>query len=262
MRPGATPGLHTHDFPELFWIEAGRARHLFGDGEELLGPGTLVAVAPQDRHGFACADATGYSIFNVAFPMSQWRRLRHRYADTLFDPWGRAGPLPARTHRLRQPQRLALHGFAKELREGPRHAAALDRFLLNVCHLLGQAEDAGPAGAPAWLLRAVSRLKRDEDALTEGTRAFVRLCHRSPEHVSRESRRWLGQTPTALVNGLRLDLAASRIAAGDAAIVSVAQDCGFSNVSHFYRLFQARFGATPAAHRRAAEAVLRPSSTR
>jgi AraC-like DNA-binding protein len=44
----------------------------------------------------------------------------------------------------------------------------------------------------------------------------------------------------------RLDAAARRLRAGDDPIPTLADDCGFPNLSNFYRLFRRRFHCTPA----------------
>ena len=83
------------------------------------------------------------------------------------------------------------------------------------------------------------------------------VCH--VRHIqSRECRKWLDKTPTDVVNELRLDHAANQLAHTNLSIVGIAQSVGFLNMSHFYRLFRARFRLTPAEHRSAALRVLQP----
>ena len=119
---------------------------------------------------------------------------------------------------------------------------------LNVLHLLeGRAPASEGPRAPVWLRRALSLLGPRQ--LEVGTAALVAATGRSAEHVARECRRWFGKTPTALINEMRLDRAAALLAGTDDPVIQVALSCGFSNLSHFYRLFRARFHATPAAHR-------------
>lgn len=257
---GRTPGFHTHDFPELFWIESGTAWHLFRDGEQALSAGALVFVAPGDVHAFEARDNMGYRIFNLAFSWMHWRQFRKRYEDVFADPFVQKLPLHARTRQLDLHELRALQILSADLRSGQRHRAALDRFLLNLFHLLNQATtNALEEAAPTWLVRATARMQNNSSALEEGVAAFVRLCHRTPEHVARQTRKHWGRTPTELVNEWRLLRAGSLLAAGDASIVQIAHACGFSNISHFYRLFRQRYGCTPAAHRSATETMLRPS---
>jgi len=83
------------------------------------------------------------------------------------------------------------------------------------------------------------------------------VCH--VRHIqSRECRKWFYKTPTDVVNELRLDHAANQLANTNLSIVRIAQSVGFLNMSHFYRLFRARFTLTPAECRSAALRVLQP----
>lgn len=262
IAPGHTPPLHTHDFPEIFWIEAGRGAHVLGSGKEALVRGTLVFVAPEDVHGFETAGPEGYALFNLAFSRQHWRAFWKRYAPPgALDLCAVETPRAARTFRLEDGELAQLKAFSHELRQGQRTRAALDRFLLNLLHLVTSLapREGTQHLPPVWLRRSVRALDEDEDALCQGTSALVRLSGRTPAHLSRECRRWFGKSPTELVNELRLERAAARLAAGDASVVSVAQAFGFSNMSHFYRLFSQRFSTTPAEHRAAARRVLQPT---
>ena len=59
----------------------------------------------------------------------------------------------------------------------------------------------------------------------------------------------LVDTATALINELRLTRAAAELKMTDLPIVRIAAECGIANLSHFYRLFNARFGVTPRRYR-------------
>lgn len=56
-----------------------------------------------------------------------------------------------------------------------------------------------------------------------------------------------GHTFTQRLNELRLAHAARLLRSGEHTVVGVVFSCGFGDVSHFYRLFRARFGRTPKA---------------
>lgn len=56
-----------------------------------------------------------------------------------------------------------------------------------------------------------------------------------------------GQTFWDFLTTRRLDHAARLLTAAEHSLAGVVFACGFSDVSHFYRLFRARFGATPGA---------------
>lgn len=98
---------------------------------------------------------------------------------------------------------------------------------------------------PPWLGEALRRVADDTEALARGVPAFASFAGRSREHVNRVARATTGRRATDLVNELRLTRAAAQLTMTEEPIVRVAAECGLPNLSHFYRLFNARFGLTP-----------------
>ena len=68
----------------------------------------------------------------------------------------------------------------------------------------------------------------------------------SPYHFARSFRVTTGMTPHAFVTEHRLMVARDRLLRGDASVTAIALSVGFSNISHFRRLFRRRYGLTPA----------------
>lgn len=240
------PPSHSHDFLEIFWISKGQLLHTIGGEIRPLETGHLFWVAADDVHGFRTRDDEGYHITNVAFARSHWLKLKQRY-ELQYDFFSE--PIARREMRMGTLALTNLHQHAGELLAGRRDSRALDRFLLNLLHLLEQHPSAESASRPPpWLRHALEKM-RIPAYLERGTEAFVELCGRSPEHLARECRRWLGKTPTVLVNELRLERAAVELTETETPVLELALALGYSNISHFYRLFSARFATTPAQYR-------------
>ncbi len=68
----------------------------------------------------------------------------------------------------------------------------------------------------------------------------------SPYHFARSFRATTGMTPHAFVTEHRLMVARDRLLRGDASVTAIALSVGFSNISHFRRLFRRRYGLIPA----------------
>jgi AraC family transcriptional regulator len=68
----------------------------------------------------------------------------------------------------------------------------------------------------------------------------------SPYHFARSFRATTGMTPHAFVTEHRLMVARDRLQRGNASVTGIALSVGFSNISHFRRLFRRRYGLTPA----------------
>ena len=105
----------------------------------------------------------------------------------------------------------------------------------------------GPAGElPPGAVDVVAEYTRAHvaDVITlDGLAGAVSL---SPYHFARSFRATTGMTPHAFVTEHRLMVARDRLLRGDTSVTGIAVSVGFSNISHFRRLFRRRYGLTPA----------------
>ncbi len=236
--------MHTHDFPEVFWVEDGAGQHWINGGQRTLRAGLLALIRPSDAHAIVVEACRRWRMVNVSFPADVWNRLCGRYFPGGRNPW-RSRPYPEREYELSAAAMLDVQRAAAELATGARGRRAIDRFLLNLCHVLEQAEQQAAASAiPDWLAKACREIGRDRN-FAGGTPVFARLAGRSAEHVAREARRLLGKTPTQLVNEARMVHAALRLAQTQDQIIEISLDCGFTNLSHFHKMFRKHHGVTP-----------------
>jgi AraC family cel operon transcriptional repressor len=234
--------LHTHEFAEVMWIEGGAVEHLINDGRRLLETGDVVFVRPDDVHTVV---GSRFVQVVVAVDRKTVAFLENRYFSGDGWPW-RRGPEPA-TYRLDRRQLARLVALARLLATAAPSRLLLERFLLELFQEL-----TGPTASddlPPWLQQALRRLADDPQALASGVPALASFAGRSREHVNRVARATTGRRATDLVNEARLARAAAELTLTDEPIVRIAADCGLPNLSHFYRLFNARFGVTPRAWR-------------
>ena len=238
---------HTHDFHELFWIEAGQGWHWINGEKRLLEPGILVLIRAPDAHAFSAAVSGSFRLVNVAFYCRAWEHLRARYFHGLPNLFG-PKHISEREYKLTGAELAGLQRAARELASESRASFGIERFLLNLIFSLRSKSGMKDRSIPDWLKKACHDFTEPRHFI-DGTQALARLAGRSPEHVSREVRRLLKKTPTEIVNDARMAYASSRLAGTDDKIVNIALDCGFENLGHFYRLFHAKFGHSPRAYR-------------
>jgi AraC family cel operon transcriptional repressor len=101
---------------------------------------------------------------------------------------------------------------------------------------------------PAWLIHAARAIETWPNSFG-GVPEFVRLAGRSHEHVSRDCRRLMQTTPRELVSQARLKWASMQLETSQKEIIDIAQECGFENLGHFYKLFKAEYQNTPRQYR-------------
>ena len=237
--------LHTHaDFHEFMGVVSGRGEHLLTTGVEELRAGDVVLVRPSDRHAVRGSAPDGLEFVNVAFPSSIWQG---------FLDLARAsrGPIS-----VNQPAAIPVfeHALAR-FQDNPRTYDLL-RFWTDLLELL-ELSDAGEPGVPDWLAKACTAM-RAEGNLRGGVPRLLELAGVSAAHLSRSMRAAYGVTPTTFVADLRLEHAASLLAATNSSIATIATRCGFSSQSYFTRCFTTVHDLTPSAFRHRAQRAFVP----
>lgn len=251
---------HDHDFWEWFLVVGGSGTHRVNGSEEELATGDLRLIRPADFHSFS--SRTRLEIINVAFPPEDW----DRFLGTIDNPLRFRGErLPPGTS-LREASfregRLVLEKALHLYQEPPLVPDGLvlhQMWSTLLAFLWPGEEEAVPCGemAPDWLRRALWQMRREEN-LRGGVERLRSLAAVSASHLARTVRSHTGQTPTDLVNDLRLQHAARLLRTGNLSINETALRCGFENLTYFYRLFGRRFGCAPRAYRQGAQRAVAP----
>ena len=248
--------LHTHDFAEVFWVEKGEGIHEINGQRLPLKPGMLVAIRPNDRHGFR-GTMESYTIVNVAFPAETLDFLRTRYYPGGKNFLWSAAPLPFQT-TVSATQRRWLQDWAGHLGSAPRIRLEIERFLLELLHELvatSQSTD-DTRSLPGWLAHALVKICEPQHFVL-GTPQFARLAGRTPQHVNAVLKATRGLTATEVVNQARLDYAAAQLRMTNKKIIEICMDSGLQNAGYFHRLFREQFGTTPRLYRQRLQAVVR-----
>jgi AraC family cel operon transcriptional repressor len=232
------------------YVLDGRGAHAVGGVSQTLSPGDLLLIRPDDRHSVRAVPSERLIFVNVAFPTESWTAFLHAAGlETQANTWRRAALPPSASVPL--PERDKAAGvFRRALtayHEAPNRLE-LCRFWIGLHDLLASGETARDETGPPWLMRAC-RAMRDAGNLAAGLPRLVALSGVSSAHLSRTLKAQYGQTPTEFLNALRIARAAALLATTSQEIMDIALDCGFENLSYFYRLFRRQYGQTPRAYR-------------
>ena len=247
-------GIHDSDFHEIFWVESGSGTHWINGVSYPLEVGDIVFVRPDDFHSVHAAAEGPVGFVNIAFPSAKLDELTPNIRASVCDLF--QGAAQDRHYRL---EGFDLHRLASvsSLFELPQKGdAELQLLLLLVGRMIERSQNpAERSGIPDWFDSALSKL-RDPDVLRMGTPELIRLAGRGADHVARVCRKHLGKTPTEVVNELRLERAAQRLAQTAVPIDAIAEECGMPNLSYFYKKFSQQHGMTPGAYRKSALKIL------
>jgi AraC-like DNA-binding protein len=248
MDPSKRNALHTHDFAEVFWIEEGRGQHVLNGKEFELKTGDLYLIRPKDAHAIKPIAGHEMGWINVSFPYPTVLRVINRYFTNKEERLWDTGPMP-KMYSLEPYQLDRLKLQFNDLIRAPQKVIEIERFLLNLIHILKQEPIPEGKMLPDWLNSALKKIQLPEH-FSKGTPELARLAGRCPEHVSRSLKQALGKTATEVINDARLKYAAIQLTTTPAKIIELCFDCGFTGLPHFYKIFKARYGMTPKRYRK------------
>jgi AraC family cel operon transcriptional repressor len=241
---------HTHDFGEMFFVLDGSGQHEANDASLPLEQGTLVLIRPTDRHCFRVSVGRSLCFINIAYPIGAWHEFINFAALPCAESWT-SDALPPTIQVSRGEHDRCVFAFREALHTFQGHPSrlALGRFWVDIlsCFVNASTPDVDDAGMPSWLRDACGRMQEEE--LQVGFERLLEMSGVSAAHLARTMNRHTGQTPTEWINTRRAALAAHRLATTEEGIFDIAMDCGFENLSYFYRVFRRQYGLPPQAYR-------------
>lgn len=76
------------------------------------------------------------------------------------------------------------------------------------------------------------------------------LCNYTPNYFSKLFREMTGKNYTEFLNSLKINTAKRLLSSSDISVKEIAEECGYSSVSNFYRVFKNETGVAPLNYRR------------
>ncbi len=101
---------------------------------------------------------------------------------------------------------------------------------------------------PLWLEMTYERMKNPENFIV-GMKRMYELSGKSREHLCRSLKKYYNTTPSNLINELRLEYCANLLINSNLSVTDICYNCGYENLSWFYKLFYEKFGVTPSKYR-------------
>lgn len=248
---------HNHDFYEVFIVEEGPLQHHINGRVETLYPDTLILVRPEDYHFFSRKETANAQFFNLAFGEEEFQKAKQLAAQCA--PNTKELPLADKVMLTHELSRLLLRRM-KWLQDVtnpiPQEVQLTAGITLLADILVLCAVGSGNAHTiPYWLRKACSEMRRQENMVL-GIPRLVELSGRTQEHLTRSMRKYMGQTPSAYVNTVRLERAAEQLATTQRSVFEVMLDVGFQNTSYFNKLFKEKYHVSPRKYRTGALAIL------
>jgi AraC family transcriptional regulator len=238
FQPGLVIPRHQHTNSFFCFVLEGWGTTSWERQTWMGGPSTLTLFPAGLVHANRWDDSGG-RVLNVEFARP-WLQHLHGRTEVLERPAEfEGGPLVWLAHRLLEEYRrqddvspLAIEGLALEL------LAECARSRTEITH----------PQPPRWLER-VRELLRNCFAENLSLREIAVTVGISADHLARSFRRFHGCTVGEYVRRLRIEFACQRLAASELPLAHIALKAGFTDQSHFTKVFKRHMGATPAVFR-------------
>lgn len=247
---GSPLGLHTHDYPEIFWIEEGSCYHRINQEQEILEAGALVFIRAHDRHQFIAIGRRRFMMVNLQCHPAHTAEFQLRHPHP-FGDWMAAEPRMPCKIQLAQDQLQHLQQLTLDFANRKPDALHFEAFLLDLARLLETPNPRldGLARCPDWLRSALLQAQKPAGFLA-GVAGLVHSARRSPEHVARVCRTYLQKTPTELIEQSRMTFAERELRLSASPVTDIALACGYATTAQFYRAFRRYYSRTPLRYRR------------
>lgn len=159
------------------------------------------------------------------------------------------GSLPERLAERGGALTWLAHRLRREILEGEHHSPLIaEGITLEMIGLLLKQPARQNDRPPKWLRRVVERLESDF-ARGPSSDELAAEAGVHPVYLASSFRRFYGQTMGEYVQRRRVELAGRLLADLVMPLVEIAFICGFSDQSHFSRVFKQQTGTTPGVYR-------------
>jgi AraC family transcriptional regulator len=238
-RGGLLVPPHIHALPYFAYLLAGGYQEHLGRQQTLtFSPQSFVFHPSHEvRHG-RLRD-TGARLFHVEMAPRCLEQLRDEGCVLGDSVVREVGPMVSLSQRL-----------YREFRQTDTASGfAVEGIALEIVGALLRSAPRVDAHVPRWLARARERV-HDESEQPLTVQAMAADLGVSPVRLSRAFRRSFGESLGAYQRRVRIGRACERLRAATASLADIAVEAGFTDQSHFTRVFKQVIGVTPAVFRR------------
>lgn len=240
---------HSHDFFEIFLITKGEALHRINDKQEIIEEGNLVFIRPNDKHNYEKSCDKNCELINLAFPASTILKLFDYFGEGFHSDKLLNAEYPPKIRLSKIEKDILISRFERlnTLRRTNKEKIKTElRILLAdiFSRYFSTEDDSINEIIPTWLIKLKTEMGRKENFVL-GISKMYEMNEKTPEHLSRTFKKYYNESPTEYITNLRLNYAANLLSNSDEEITTIALDCGFENLSHFYHLFKKKFDISP-----------------
>lgn len=254
--------MHWHDEIEIIYVINGRAVYTVDFEEYIIEEGDILFIPPASLHSFAQYENEEFDAATVIFSMnmvnnSQMDICSIKYIMPIFNNEVYLGPIirsgtPEATELAEYIKKVAYEHINKQTGYELRvRIGFLD--IIQYCYLhtlyTGEKKISTMKRSAEQIKNVINYIEEhymDRITLEE----LAQFANLSVYHLSHLFKKCTGQSTNEYINNYRLTKAAGRLLEDNSAVLNIAIDCGYNNISYFNRAFKNKYGMTPGEYRR------------
>ena len=230
---------------------SGTVTHWINGVTCMLPEGSLVFIRPDDIHGYIYdnPDSSHTSYINFAFNRKTAEDLFAYLTDSFPSKYLTSCDMPPmvvvnsreKKHLLRTIGELNTADWNDKGSLKIRTRVILADIFARLFYNFKREQN---ETIPLWL-SDLMRTMEQPDNFIAGIGRMTELSKKSREHLSRSLKKHFDITPSEYVNSLRINYAANLLINTNTQVIDICYNCGFMNLSHFYRIFKNAYTLSP-----------------
>ena len=251
--------LHWHIEMEISYIKKGCGAVSIDLSSSLVKEGDIILIAPGQLHSISQQEDIRMEYENILFDLSMLEAKGNDSCTAdFFAPLRHSHVLAKNIYSFGEPKYEKISYWldqADEICKTFPHAYQLHIKSCLFALFYELFSDWQIASAPKRPLNSLEKLKiiikyvenHYQDRIT--IEAIASFCDYSQSHFMKYFKQAMGVSFIEYLNDYRLTMAARLLLASDSSILSISQEVGFENLSHFNRSFKKKYNMTPSAYR-------------
>lgn len=242
---------HYHNYYEIFMVMSGEVCHIINGREQNLSVGQLLFIRDFDVHDYKSADGNYFDFVNLSFTKDNLDAMFMYLGDKFPSKELLSAPYPPTVILSeREKEKLffsmtELGGIADKKTTKIKMRALLMNIFMQYFFDYSEAK----SEVPLWLELTYEKMKNPVNFI-KGTERLYEICPKSREHLCRSLKKYYDTSPCALVNDLRLEHSINLLMTSNLSVTDICYECGFENISWFYKVFCKKYGITPSQYRK------------
>ncbi|MDY3929197.1 MAG: helix-turn-helix domain-containing protein [Clostridia bacterium] len=242
---------HYHNYYEIFLMLKGEAKHIVNDTEHILSPGNLLFIRDFDSHEYIRNGNETFDFINLAFRKKEFASMCAYLGNDFNSEQLFTHELPPLISLTETEKNRVFFSLSELINIDDVSVARIKfkKLLTDLFTTFFFDYTPSKSEIPLWLEVTYEKMKKPQNFIY-GVEKMYEISGKSREHLSRSLKKYYNTTPTDLVSDLRLNYCANLLLSSNLSVTDICYECGFDNLSWFYKIFLKKYKISPGQYRK------------